>query len=61
MRSCYALAIFLSHFSCDVIGLEPIRDESIGVEGLYWCIDYPWPMSDRDVSFAKALHVVRFV
>ena len=33
-----------------VIDLHPIKDESTGVEGLYWCVDYPWPMSDRDVS-----------
>lgn len=38
-----------SHNLC-IIDLHPIKDESTGVEGLYWCVDYPWPMSDRDVS-----------
>ncbi len=33
-----------------VLNLEPIKDEATGVQGLYWCCDYPWPMSDRDVS-----------
>ena len=26
------------------------KEESSGIDGLYWCVDYPWPMSDRDVS-----------
>jgi hypothetical protein len=30
-----------------VLDLHPIKDKS---SGLYWCVDYPWPLSDRDVS-----------
>ena len=30
--------------------LHPIKDETTGLDGLYWCVDYPWPMWDRDVS-----------
>ena len=31
-----------------LLDLDLIEDD--GVQGLYWCVDYPWPMSDRDVS-----------
>lgn len=33
-----------------VLDLYPIKDETTGMEGVYWGVDYPWPMSDRDVS-----------
>ncbi len=34
-----------------VADLQLVRNESKDVDGLYWCVDYPWPMSDRDVSY----------
>ena len=42
IRYCYSLLMALD--------LRPIKDESSGLDGLYWAVDYPWPMSDRDVS-----------
>jgi hypothetical protein len=33
-----------------VLDLHPIKDEGSKLEGIYWGVDYPWPMSDRDVS-----------
>ena len=36
-------------FSC-CVDLHPIKDEKAGTEGLYWLVDYPWPLWDRDVS-----------
>lgn len=38
---------------CNCLDLYPIKEESTGMEGVYWCVDYPWPMSDRDVSCYK--------
>ena len=35
---------------CVCIDLHPIKDKATGLDGLYWCVDYPWPLSDRDVS-----------
>ena len=32
------------------VDLHPIKDEDKNMEGLYWGVDYPWPMYDRDVS-----------
>ena len=29
--------------------LDLIKDQN-GTQGLYWCVNYPWPMSNRDVS-----------
>ena len=31
--------------------LHAIKDPETGTDGIYWCVDYPWPMSDRDVSY----------
>ena len=39
------MCVFLSYTD-----LYPIKDKATGMEGLYWCVDYPWPLSDRDVS-----------
>ena len=32
------------------VDLHPIKDEVNGNEGIYWGVDYPWPLYDRDVS-----------
>ena len=32
------------------VELHPIKDEQSNKEGLYWKVDFPFPMSDRDVS-----------
>ncbi|XP_003387507.1 PREDICTED: phosphatidylcholine transfer protein-like [Amphimedon queenslandica] len=36
-----------------VLDLKPIKDEASGLDGLYWAVDYPWPMSDRDYTFIR--------
>jgi len=41
-----AFVVLSDHTHLD---LDIIEDEE-GVQGLYWCVDYPWPLSDRDVS-----------
>ena len=32
------------------VELHPIKEEQSNKEGLYWKVDFPFPMSDRDVS-----------
>ena len=39
-----------SYLCVNCLDLYPIKDETTGMEGVYWGVDYPWPMSDRDVS-----------
>ena len=36
--------------------LHPVKDDKTGSEGLYWVVDYPWPLWDRDVSSAAHSH-----
>jgi hypothetical protein len=38
-----------------VLDLHPIKDKS---SGLYWCVDYPWPLSDRDYTFIRDFKIV---
>lgn len=40
------------------IELHPIKDEQSSKEGLYWKVDFPFPMSDRDVSNGKCYKIV---
>ena len=41
-----------------VLDLHPIKHEATGLEGLYWAVDYPWPMSDRDYTFVRDMRMV---
>jgi hypothetical protein len=41
-----------------IINLHPIKDRTTGLEGLYWCVDYPWPLSDRDYTFIRDFKIV---
>ena len=36
--------------SLNIVELHPIKEEQSSKEGLYWKVDFPFPMSDRDVS-----------
>ncbi len=40
---------YIRFYMYSFVELDIIEGED-GVQGLYWCVDYPWPMSDRDVS-----------
>lgn len=37
-------------FASSTADLHPVKDDKSGIEGLYWIVDYPWPLWDRDVS-----------
>lgn len=37
-------------FASSMADLRPVKDDKSGIEGLYWIVDYPWPLWDRDVS-----------
>jgi hypothetical protein len=41
-----------------VLDLHPIKDGNSGLEGLYWLVDYPWPLWDRDYTFIRDARVV---
>lgn len=45
------------------VELHPIKEEQSNKEGLYWKVDFPFPMSDRDVSnhLSKRLVYTLFV
>lgn len=42
-----------------VLELHPIKDEQSNKEGLYWKVDFPFPMSDRDYTFIRDMKVVQ--
>ena len=42
--------LFLIYF------IELYEFEEDGVKNIYWSVNYPWPMSNRDVSFST-LHL----
>ena len=49
-------SLHFCYFSClksfyNSSDLNPINDDSTDTEGMYWAVDYPWPVADRDVSF----------
>ena len=52
-----SLVCIVSTYYCNIMSLNwqtdlhPIKEATSGIDGLYWCVDYPWPMSDRDVSY----------
>lgn len=54
-RGTLSCKVRLLHNNCDfdllclILGLDIIKDDD-GVQGLYWCVNFPWPMSHRDVS-----------
>ena len=33
--------------------LQTFIQSKMRLDGLYWCVDYPWPMWDRDVFMVK--------
>lgn len=46
----HPLWILFFSFVFYYVDLHPVKNEETGMEGIYWGVDYPWPMSDRDVS-----------
>lgn len=40
-----------------VLDLDIIKDDD-GAQGLYWCVDFPWPMSDRDYTFIRDMKII---
>ena len=41
------------------IALEPVSSKDEDTDGIYWCVDYPWPMSDRNVFLNSFTHVLK--